>query len=427
MSENQNDHREDQHGRRDVANERAAHFKEREVARQLDAIARDLELRTRQIAASPALLVWREQTEHVVSEAAAIAREGADPETIARAAANRALDAALGGSMSCFIRRPRQALRDTDSLADNRDWGDMADDAHFCLGIAATAAQMEAIRVVLSGLDGVDAEVADVCRRLRDRENRHPRPHLLAAEERLDVFLEGPRPMWRAFVTGDEETWPQRCEDACEYPDPYLHAMEAIDLWEGLVGVMVAEAQATAWARHGTWDPAGVMIDLLRALAEHLRGRDPNTVHSLHDRRGQGVQPRPMDGVAMDTTEGTRGASESVDSAGTGEAGDCPSHSPDFTSVWWYGKRYTFSKGNQAQAVGALWQAWEQGGQSLTQETIAEKCGSQAERFELRKVFRRRVNCRNGQKEYQQHPAWGTMIQGEGKGVYRLVPPPGRT
>lgn len=36
-------------------------------------------------------------------------------------------------------------------------------------------------------------------------------------------------------------------------------------------------------------------------------------------------------------------------------------HSPDFTSVNWYGERYTFNKGQQARVVEALWQTWKAG------------------------------------------------------------------
>jgi hypothetical protein len=95
-----------------------------------------------------------------------------------------------------------------------------------------------------------------------------------------------------------------------------------------------------------------------------------------------------------------------------------PSCSTDFTSVDWYGTRYTFSKGRQAEAVRALWEAWKSGGHSLSQETIGERLGVDG-RFELSKVFRRKR--REG--GYEKHAAWGTMIQSDGKGCYRLVPP----
>lgn len=94
-------------------------------------------------------------------------------------------------------------------------------------------------------------------------------------------------------------------------------------------------------------------------------------------------------------------------------------HSPDFTSVSWFGTRYSFTKGNQSQLVRVLWEAWENGGHSLSQETIGEKIGFNGSRFELSKTFRKRKK----DDGYERHPAWGTMIQPDSKGSYRLVPP----
>jgi hypothetical protein len=96
-----------------------------------------------------------------------------------------------------------------------------------------------------------------------------------------------------------------------------------------------------------------------------------------------------------------------------------PTHSPDFTSVDWFGARYAFAKGNQAESVRVLWDAWEGGGHSLSQETIADRIGSNANRFQLAKVFRRRKPGGG----YEPHPAWGTMIQRDSKGSCRLAPP----
>jgi len=96
-----------------------------------------------------------------------------------------------------------------------------------------------------------------------------------------------------------------------------------------------------------------------------------------------------------------------------------PTHSPDFTSVDWFGTRYTFAKGNQAESVRVLWDAWASGGHSLSQETIGDRIGSTASRFELAKVFRRKA-AGGG---YEPHPAWGTMIRPDSKGSYRLTPP----
>ena len=96
------------------------------------------------------------------------------------------------------------------------------------------------------------------------------------------------------------------------------------------------------------------------------------------------------------------------------EADDEPSHSPDFTSANWYGTRYTFAKGNQAETIRVLWEAWEAGGHSLSQESIGEKICSKADRFELQKVFR----TRQEDGGYSPHPAWGTMIRQSTKGSY---------
>ena len=96
-----------------------------------------------------------------------------------------------------------------------------------------------------------------------------------------------------------------------------------------------------------------------------------------------------------------------------------PTCSPDFTSVDWFGTRYTFAKGNQAESVRALWEAWANGGHSLTKETIGDRIGSTASRFDLAKVFRRKAAAGG----YEPHPAWGTMIRPDSKGSYRLTPP----
>ena len=101
------------------------------------------------------------------------------------------------------------------------------------------------------------------------------------------------------------------------------------------------------------------------------------------------------------------------------KADDEPSHSPDFTSANWYGTRYTFAKGDQAETIRVLWEAWEAGGHSLSQESIGEKICSKADRFELRKVFR----TRQEDGGYSPHPAWGTMIRQSTKGSYCFEKP----
>ncbi|OHB54784.1 MAG: hypothetical protein A2Y12_03980 [Planctomycetes bacterium GWF2_42_9] len=88
-------------------------------------------------------------------------------------------------------------------------------------------------------------------------------------------------------------------------------------------------------------------------------------------------------------------------------------HSQDFTSVFWNGIKYQFSKGHQAESVKLLWEEWEKGGHTLSEKTIGEQIGSSANNFRLLHVFRNH----NGQGT---HPAWGKMIISSGQGVFRL-------
>jgi hypothetical protein len=99
------------------------------------------------------------------------------------------------------------------------------------------------------------------------------------------------------------------------------------------------------------------------------------------------------------------------------EDSDCR-HSDDFTSVVWFGKHYTFTKGQQAHSIELMWGEWELGLASLSQEKIAESIGA-GDSFSLRKVFRSRTM--DGQ--YKPHPAWRTMIRSVTKGTYGLYPP----
>lgn len=95
------------------------------------------------------------------------------------------------------------------------------------------------------------------------------------------------------------------------------------------------------------------------------------------------------------------------------------SHSNDFSSVQWFGIHYTFSKGLQAECIKVLWEAWGQGGHSLSEQTIADKTGSANDRFRIFHVFN--PTDRDGNRK--PHPAWKKMIQPAGKGQYRLVAP----
>jgi hypothetical protein len=84
------------------------------------------------------------------------------------------------------------------------------------------------------------------------------------------------------------------------------------------------------------------------------------------------------------------------------------SHSADFTTVRWYGKEYVFHNGAQAIAIRMLWAEFEKG-HGLSQKTIGAAVDSATDgRYRLHNTFRG-------------HPAWGTMIQACGSGVYRLA------
>jgi|GEM_PF-5625413 len=91
------------------------------------------------------------------------------------------------------------------------------------------------------------------------------------------------------------------------------------------------------------------------------------------------------------------------------------SHSDDFTSVVWFGTRYSFTKGQQTEAIRALWEEWVSGKHTLSELTIAEKVGSANDHFRLDHLFRDR--------ERKLHPAWKNMIQKASKGVYYLAEP----
>jgi hypothetical protein len=100
--------------------------------------------------------------------------------------------------------------------------------------------------------------------------------------------------------------------------------------------------------------------------------------------------------------------------AATSKSQAKPTHSEDFTSVNWYGELYSFSKGQQAEVVKLLWAEYEKGEHGLSAETLAEKLDSQAARFRVRDVFRRKGAM---------HPAWGKTILQIAKGVYALHKP----
>lgn len=87
------------------------------------------------------------------------------------------------------------------------------------------------------------------------------------------------------------------------------------------------------------------------------------------------------------------------------------SHSPDFTSVTWFGVRHVFKPGQQTAVVKALWQAWESDNPTIGLHALAEMVDSDATTFRLDHVFRGHIALR-------------TMISTVHRGVYALTEPP---
>jgi hypothetical protein len=86
------------------------------------------------------------------------------------------------------------------------------------------------------------------------------------------------------------------------------------------------------------------------------------------------------------------------------------SHSEDFTTVSWFGTRYTFDDGLQAKAIACLWTEYEKGEHGLSEKGIGESIGSNASNYRLSSTFRG-------------HPSWGTMIVKVRQGIYCLKTP----
>jgi hypothetical protein len=91
-------------------------------------------------------------------------------------------------------------------------------------------------------------------------------------------------------------------------------------------------------------------------------------------------------------------------------------HSPDYTSVNVAGVHYCFTSRQQAETIRALHSAWRQNTPEMTEKEIGRVIGSDADNFQLSKVFR--VKKRGG---YQMHPAWGTLVRRVARGVFRLA------
>jgi hypothetical protein len=94
------------------------------------------------------------------------------------------------------------------------------------------------------------------------------------------------------------------------------------------------------------------------------------------------------------------------------ERDSTPSHAPDFSSIMWFGKRFSFSP-KQRSVVELLWDAFQTQLPGLSHAFLVEKAGLQGT---LRDTFKI--------KGTKFHAAWGTMIVREGgKDMYRLRPP----
>jgi hypothetical protein len=102
-----------------------------------------------------------------------------------------------------------------------------------------------------------------------------------------------------------------------------------------------------------------------------------------------------------------------------------PSHSLDFTSVDWFGQRYTFRPGQQAKAIELLWAEWVRGDFCLSEKTIGDRIGSSSDNFRLLLLFEssKLPSKKNPSRRRETHPAWGVMIVRAGAGLYKLSAP----
>jgi len=85
-------------------------------------------------------------------------------------------------------------------------------------------------------------------------------------------------------------------------------------------------------------------------------------------------------------------------------------HTRDFASVNWFGKRFTFSV-NERKIVAILWEEWEKGHEGLSGGYLLEEADCDL-KLTIPGIFK-------------DNPAYGTMIQPpKGRGdIYRLVEP----
>ena len=99
---------------------------------------------------------------------------------------------------------------------------------------------------------------------------------------------------------------------------------------------------------------------------------------------------------------------------GDPKADDECTHSVNFTSVTWYGHKYTFND-TQATIVKLLWDAWRNPAKvGVIERDIGAVIGTFAKRYRLVDTFYSRG---------KHHKAWGVMIKHAGKGIYALHKP----
>lgn len=213
-------------------------------------------------------------------------------------------------------------------------------------------------------------------------------------------------PHWLLYV------WTRKPEDGPGFDDAYRVALRGIEA-DGFA----ITARLTVWPLHGDLfarrpDGRDVFVSvnnserLARAYVGRRQGNKLNDCIEAGERWGD-------DGLKLWrlTPDGARAARDGMS---TPEA-DNPAieHSDDFTSVRWGEQVYDFTK-TQAAAIRKLWTAWERGGLSVSEETLAEAVDSKADRFRLLHTFRAKGET---------HPAWNTLVVTAGKGSYRLALP----
>jgi hypothetical protein len=89
--------------------------------------------------------------------------------------------------------------------------------------------------------------------------------------------------------------------------------------------------------------------------------------------------------------------------------------SADFRTCRWGRSEFTFTP-NQSQIVKLLYRVWENGGGRVGKDYLLSESNINADRID--KVFYELVSGKR-----RRHPAWGTMIRSDGRGLYWLVPP----